>query len=179
MCFSLTFLILKCMFSGKIKTYGLIVNESIISNRLFGSLLCRQMFSSYPTTTLVPSRRAQTPPVSSLPTSPSDEVGRRQSLTSPDSQANRPQNRSGTCKRVELSAILVQRSVDSKNSGVSGCSDRDCLFHAALSDPSSRLSTSPPPPAIAVPLLEMGFSLRQITKALEATGQSFSPCTDR
>ncbi|CAF87526.1 unnamed protein product, partial [Tetraodon nigroviridis] len=40
----------------------------------------------------------------------------------------------------------------------------------ALSDPSSRLSTSPPPPAIAVPLLEMGFSLRQITKALEATG---------
>ncbi|TUG88269.1 putative E3 ubiquitin-protein ligase HERC1 [Bagarius yarrelli] len=40
----------------------------------------------------------------------------------------------------------------------------------ALSDPSSRLSTSPPPPAIAVPLLEMGFSLRQIMKALEATG---------
>uniref|UniRef100_A0A3Q3XB61 HECT-type E3 ubiquitin transferase n=1 Tax=Mola mola TaxID=94237 RepID=A0A3Q3XB61_MOLML len=98
--------------------------------------LLRQMFSSYPTTTLVPTRRAQTPPVSSLPTSPSDEVGRRQSLTSPDSQTNRPQNRSGT----------------------------------SLSDPSSRLSTSPPPPAIAVPLLEMGFSLRQITKALEATG---------
>ncbi|KAI3377882.1 hypothetical protein L3Q82_008463 [Scortum barcoo] len=96
--------------------------------------LLRQMFSSYPTTTLVPTRRAQTPPVSSLPTSPSDEVGRRQSLTSPDSQPNRPQNRT------------------------------------ALSDPSSRLSTSPPPPAIAVPLLEMGFSLRQITKALEATG---------
>lgn len=46
------------------------------------------------------------------------------------------------------------------------------LFPLALSDPSSRLSTSPPPPAIAVPLLEMGFSLRQITKALEATGQS-------
>lgn len=104
----------------------LIVNESIISNRLFGSLLCRQMFSSYPTTTLVPSRRAQTPPVSSLPTSPSDEVGRRQSLTSPDSQANRPQNRSGTCKRVELSAMLVQRSVDNNNSGVSGCIDHDC-----------------------------------------------------
>lgn len=41
----------------------------------------------------------------------------------------------------------------------------------ALSDPSSRLSTSPPPPAIAVPLLEMGFSLRQIMKALEATGR--------
>ncbi|EPY81720.1 guanine nucleotide exchange factor p532 isoform 1-like protein [Camelus ferus] len=40
----------------------------------------------------------------------------------------------------------------------------------ALSDPSSRLSTSPPPPAIAVPLLEMGFSLRQIAKAMEATG---------
>ncbi|XP_068597946.1 probable E3 ubiquitin-protein ligase HERC1 [Brachionichthys hirsutus] len=98
--------------------------------------LLRQMFSSYPTTTLVPTRRAQTPPVSSLPTSPSEEVGRRQSLTSPDSQPNRPQNRSGT----------------------------------SLSDPSSRLSTSPPPPAIAVPLLEMGFSLRQITKALEATG---------
>ncbi|XP_056876992.1 probable E3 ubiquitin-protein ligase HERC1 isoform X3 [Takifugu flavidus] len=98
--------------------------------------LLRQMFSSYPTTTLVPTRRAQTPPVSSLPTSPSDEVGRRQSLTSPDTQPNRPQNRSGT----------------------------------SLSDPSSRLSTSPPPPAIAVPLLEMGFSLRQITKALEATG---------
>ncbi|CAF90789.1 unnamed protein product [Tetraodon nigroviridis] len=98
--------------------------------------LLRQMFSSYPTTSLVPTRRAQTPPVSSLPTSPSDEVGRRQSLTSPDTQANRPQNRSGT----------------------------------SLSDPSSRLSTSPPPPAIAVPLLEMGFSLRQITKALEATG---------
>uniref|UniRef100_A0A3Q2XK51 HECT-type E3 ubiquitin transferase n=1 Tax=Hippocampus comes TaxID=109280 RepID=A0A3Q2XK51_HIPCM len=96
--------------------------------------LLRQMFSSYPTTTLVPTRRAQTPPVSSLPTSPSDDVGRRQSLTSPDSQPSRPQNRS------------------------------------ALSDPSSRLSTSPPPPAIAVPLLEMGFSLRQITKALEATG---------
>uniref|UniRef100_A0A3Q2W7X5 HECT-type E3 ubiquitin transferase n=1 Tax=Haplochromis burtoni TaxID=8153 RepID=A0A3Q2W7X5_HAPBU len=96
--------------------------------------LLRQMFSSYPTTTLVPTRRAQTPPVSSLPTSPSDEVGRRQSLTSPDSQPSRPQNRT------------------------------------ALSDPSSRLSTSPPPPAIAVPLLEMGFSLRQITKALEATG---------
>uniref|UniRef100_A0A3Q1JCX7 HECT-type E3 ubiquitin transferase n=1 Tax=Anabas testudineus TaxID=64144 RepID=A0A3Q1JCX7_ANATE len=96
--------------------------------------LLRQMFSSYPTTTMVPTRRAQTPPVSSLPTSPSDEVGRRQSLTSPDSQPSRPQNRT------------------------------------ALSDPSSRLSTSPPPPAIAVPLLEMGFSLRQITKALEATG---------
>ncbi|KAM9825931.1 probable E3 ubiquitin-protein ligase HERC1 isoform X4 [Syngnathus typhle] len=98
--------------------------------------LLRQMFSSYPTTTLVPARRAQTPPVSSLPTSPCDDIGRRQSLTSPDSQPNRPQNRSGT----------------------------------SLSDPSSRLSTSPPPPAIAVPLLEMGFSLRQITKALEATG---------
>ncbi|XP_023674598.2 probable E3 ubiquitin-protein ligase HERC1 isoform X1 [Paramormyrops kingsleyae] len=96
--------------------------------------LLRQMFSSYPTTTLLPTRRAQTPPVSSLPTSPSDEVGRRQSLTSPDSQLTRPTNRT------------------------------------ALSDPSSRLSTSPPPPAIAVPLLEMGFSLRQITKALEATG---------
>ncbi|XP_018619035.1 probable E3 ubiquitin-protein ligase HERC1 isoform X2 [Scleropages formosus] len=96
--------------------------------------LLRQMFSSYPTTTLLPTRRAQTPPVSSLPTSPSDEVGRRQSLTSPDSQPTRPTNRT------------------------------------ALSDPSSRLSTSPPPPAIAVPLLEMGFSLRQITKALEATG---------
>ncbi|XP_061622236.1 probable E3 ubiquitin-protein ligase HERC1 isoform X5 [Phyllopteryx taeniolatus] len=98
--------------------------------------LLRQMFSSYPTTALIPTRRAQTPPVSSLPTSPSDDVGRRQSLTSPDSQPSRPQNRSGT----------------------------------SLSDPSSRLSTSPPPPAIAVPLLEMGFSLRQITKALEATG---------
>lgn len=98
--------------------------------------LLRQMFSSYPTTTMVPTRRAQTPPVSSLPTSPSDEVGRRQSLTSPDSQSSRPQNRTGT----------------------------------SLSDPTSRLSTSPPPPAIAVPLLEMGFSLRQITKALEATG---------
>ncbi|XP_077942009.1 putative E3 ubiquitin-protein ligase HERC1 isoform X9 [Gasterosteus aculeatus] len=98
--------------------------------------LLRQMFSSYPTTSLAPSRRAQTPPVSSLPTSPSEEVGRRQSLTSPDSQPSRPQNRTGT----------------------------------SLSDPSSRLSTSPPPPAIAVPLLEMGFSLRQITKALEATG---------
>ncbi|XP_068434962.1 probable E3 ubiquitin-protein ligase HERC1 isoform X7 [Clinocottus analis] len=98
--------------------------------------LLRQMFSSYPTTTLVPTRRAQTPPVSSLPTSPSEEVGRRQSLTSPDSQPSRPQNRTGT----------------------------------SLSDPSSRLSTSPPPPAIAVPLLEMGFSLRQITKALDATG---------
>ncbi|CAL8352432.1 unnamed protein product [Merluccius merluccius] len=96
--------------------------------------LLRQMFSSYPTTTLLPTRRAQTPPVSSLPTSPSDEVGRRQSLTSPDTQPSRNQNRT------------------------------------ALSDPSSRLSTSPPPPAIAVPLLEMGFSLRQITKALEATG---------
>ncbi|XP_028298817.1 probable E3 ubiquitin-protein ligase HERC1 isoform X3 [Gouania willdenowi] len=98
--------------------------------------LLRQMFSSYPTTSLVPTRRAQTPPVSSLPTSPSDEVGRRQSLTSPDSQPSRPPNRTGT----------------------------------SLSDPSSRLSTSPPPPAIAVPLLEMGFSLCQITKALEATG---------
>lgn len=51
------------------------------------------------------------------------------------------------------------------------------LFPSALSDPSSRLSTSPPPPAIAVPLLEMGFSLRQITKALEATGQSI--CSNR
>ncbi|KAG2470375.1 HERC1 ligase, partial [Polypterus senegalus] len=96
--------------------------------------LLRQMFSSYPTTTVLPTRRAQTPPVSSLPTSPSDEIGRRQSLTSPDSQPARPANRT------------------------------------ALSDPSSRLSTSPPPPAIAVPLLEMGFSLRQITKAMEATG---------
>uniref|UniRef100_A0A8D2ZRX9 HECT-type E3 ubiquitin transferase n=1 Tax=Scophthalmus maximus TaxID=52904 RepID=A0A8D2ZRX9_SCOMX len=96
--------------------------------------LLRQMFSSYPTTSLGPTRRAQTPPVSSLPTSPSEEVGRRQSLTSPDSQPSRPQNRT------------------------------------ALSDPSSRLSTSPPPPAIAVPLLEMGFSLRHITRALEATG---------
>lgn len=44
-------------------------------------------------------------------------------------------------------------------------------FASALSDPSSRLSTSPPPPAIAVPLLEMGFSLRQIAKAMEATGK--------
>lgn len=44
-------------------------------------------------------------------------------------------------------------------------------FISALSDPSSRLSTSPPPPAIAVPLLEMGFSLRQIAKAMEATGR--------
>ncbi|KAJ7425197.1 hypothetical protein WISP_24460 [Willisornis vidua] len=96
--------------------------------------LLRQMFSSYPTTTVLPARRAQTPPISSLPTSPSDEVGRRQSLTSPDSQSSRPANRT------------------------------------ALSDPSSRLSTSPPPPAIAVPLLEMGFSLRQIAKAMEATG---------
>ncbi|XP_037767220.1 probable E3 ubiquitin-protein ligase HERC1 isoform X1 [Chelonia mydas] len=96
--------------------------------------LLRQMFSSYPTTTVLPTRRAQTPPISSLPTSPSDEVGRRQSLTSPDSQSTRPANRT------------------------------------ALSDPSSRLSTSPPPPAIAVPLLEMGFSLRQIAKAMEATG---------
>uniref|UniRef100_A0A8D2LRJ6 HECT-type E3 ubiquitin transferase n=1 Tax=Varanus komodoensis TaxID=61221 RepID=A0A8D2LRJ6_VARKO len=96
--------------------------------------LLRQMFSSYPTTTVFPTRRAQTPPISSLPTSPSDEVGRRQSLTSPDSQSARPANRT------------------------------------ALSDPSSRLSTSPPPPAIAVPLLEMGFSLRQIAKAMEATG---------
>ncbi|KAI4830773.1 hypothetical protein KUCAC02_002386, partial [Chaenocephalus aceratus] len=69
---------------------------------------------------------------------PSDEVGRSQSLTSPDSQPSRQQNRTGT----------------------------------SLSDPSSRLSTSPPPPAIAAPLLEMGFSLRQITKALEATGAS-------
>ncbi|XP_030044055.1 putative E3 ubiquitin-protein ligase HERC1 [Microcaecilia unicolor] len=96
--------------------------------------LLRQMFSSYPTTMVLPTRRAQTPPVSSLPTSPTDEVGRRQSLTSPDSQPTRPTNRT------------------------------------ALSDPSSRLSTSPPPPAIAVPLLEMGFSLRQIAKAMEATG---------
>ncbi|XP_067298543.1 probable E3 ubiquitin-protein ligase HERC1 isoform X4 [Pseudorasbora parva] len=96
--------------------------------------LLRQMFSSYPTTTLLPARRAQTPPVSSLPTSPSDEHGRRQSLTSPESQPTRANTRT------------------------------------ALSDPSSRLSTSPPPPAIAVPLLEMGFSLRQIMKALEATG---------
>ncbi|XP_078055944.1 putative E3 ubiquitin-protein ligase HERC1 [Mustelus asterias] len=96
--------------------------------------LLRQMFSSYPTTTLLPTRRAQTPPVSSLPTSPSEEVGRRQSLTSPESQPTRPTNRT------------------------------------ASSDPSSRLSTSPPPPPIAVPLLEMGFSLRQITKAMEATG---------
>ncbi|GCB70606.1 hypothetical protein scyTo_0005723 [Scyliorhinus torazame] len=96
--------------------------------------LLRQMFSSYPTTTLLPTRRAQTPPVSSLPTSPSEEVGRRQSLTSPESQPTRQTNRT------------------------------------ASSDPSSRLSTSPPPPPIAVPLLEMGFSLRQITKAMEATG---------
>ncbi|XP_053490210.1 probable E3 ubiquitin-protein ligase HERC1 isoform X6 [Ictalurus furcatus] len=96
--------------------------------------LLRQMFSSYPTTTLLPARRAQTPPVSSLPTSPSEEHGRRQSFTSPESQPARTTNRT------------------------------------ALSDPSSRLSTSPPPPAIAVPLLEMGFSLRQIMKALEATG---------
>ncbi|XP_055971788.1 probable E3 ubiquitin-protein ligase HERC1 [Sorex fumeus] len=96
--------------------------------------LLRQMFSSYPTTTVLPTRRAQTPPISSLPTSPSDEVGRRQSLTSPDSQSARPANRT------------------------------------ALSDPSSRLSTSPPPPAIAVPLLEMGFSLRQIARAMDATG---------
>lgn len=53
------------------------------------------MFSSYPTTTVLPARRAQTPPISSLPTSPSDEVGRRQSLTSPDSQSARPTNRTG------------------------------------------------------------------------------------
>lgn len=53
------------------------------------------MFSSYPTTTVLPARRAQTPPISSLPTSPSDEVGRRQSLTSPDSQSARPANRTG------------------------------------------------------------------------------------
>ncbi|XP_064817000.1 probable E3 ubiquitin-protein ligase HERC1 [Oncorhynchus masou masou] len=59
--------------------------------------LLRQMFSSYPTTTLLPTRRAQTPPVSSLPTSPSDEVGRRQSLSSPETQTSRPANRTGTC----------------------------------------------------------------------------------
>jgi hypothetical protein len=53
------------------------------------------MFSSYPTTTVLPTRRAQTPPISSLPASPSDEVGRRQSLTSPDSQSTRPANRTG------------------------------------------------------------------------------------
>ncbi|TRY89487.1 hypothetical protein DNTS_016060 [Danionella cerebrum] len=99
-----------------------------------------QMFSSYPTTTLLPARRAQTPPVSSLPTSPSEDHGRRQSLTSPESQPARSTAR------------------------------------AALSDPSSRLSTSPPPPAIAVPLLEMGFSLRQIMKALEATGADCFHC---
>lgn len=64
--------------------------------------LDRQMFSSYPTTTLVPTRRAQTPPVSSLPTSPTDEVGRRQSLTSPDSQPTRPTNRTGICKYTRL-----------------------------------------------------------------------------
>ncbi|XP_063305478.1 probable E3 ubiquitin-protein ligase HERC1 isoform X3 [Pelobates fuscus] len=96
--------------------------------------LLRQMFSSYPTTTVLPTRRAQTPPITSLPTSPTDEVGRRQSLTSPDSQPSRHSNRT------------------------------------ALSDPSSRLSTSPPPPAVVVPLLEMGFSIRQIKKAMEATG---------
>ncbi|KAG8576379.1 hypothetical protein GDO81_009838 [Engystomops pustulosus] len=96
--------------------------------------LLRQMFSSYPTTTVLPTRRAQTPPITSLPTSPTDEVGRRQSLTSPDSQPSRHTNRT------------------------------------ALSDPSSRLSTSPPPPAVVVPLLEMGFSIRQIKKAMEATG---------
>lgn len=56
------------------------------------------MFSSYPTTTLLPTRRAQTPPVSSLPTSPTDEVGRSQSLTSPDTQPSRNQNRTGTCE---------------------------------------------------------------------------------
>lgn len=55
----------------------------------------RQMFSSYPTTAVLPTRRAQTPPISSLPTSPSDDVGRRQSLTSPDSQPARPANRTG------------------------------------------------------------------------------------
>lgn len=70
----------------------------------------RQMFSSYPTTTLVPTRRAQTPPVSSLPTSPSDEVGRRQSLTSPDSQQTRVQNRSGTCKCILNCARLSHRN---------------------------------------------------------------------
>uniref|UniRef100_A0A4W5LYM2 Uncharacterized protein n=1 Tax=Hucho hucho TaxID=62062 RepID=A0A4W5LYM2_9TELE len=59
--------------------------------------LLRQMFSSYPTTTLLPTRRAQTPPVSSLPTSPSDEVVRRQSLSSPETQSSRPANRTGTC----------------------------------------------------------------------------------
>ncbi|KAG9489664.1 hypothetical protein GDO78_005551 [Eleutherodactylus coqui] len=96
--------------------------------------LLRQMFSSYPTTTVLPTRRAQTPPITSLPTSPTDEVGRRQSLTSPDSQPSRHTNRT------------------------------------ALSDPSSRLSTSPPPPAVVVPLLEMGFSIGQIKKAMEATG---------
>ncbi|KAB1277623.1 putative E3 ubiquitin-protein ligase HERC1 [Camelus dromedarius] len=121
--------------------------------------LLRQMFSSYPTTTVLPTRRAQTPPISSLPTSPSDEVGRRQSLTSPDSQSARPANRTGACTIMH-------------------CDTQTLAFHAftslsfvsALSDPSSRLSTSPPPPAIAVPLLEMGFSLRQIAKAMEATG---------
>ncbi|KAJ3593562.1 hypothetical protein NHX12_005896, partial [Muraenolepis orangiensis] len=112
------------------------VTTSPSASRVMPLSLLRQMFSSYPATALLPTRRAQTPPVSSLPTSPSDEIGRRQSLTSPDTQPPRNQNRTGT----------------------------------SLSDPSSRLSTSPPPPAIAVPLLEMGFSLRQITKALEATG---------
>lgn len=59
------------------------------------------MFSSYPTT-LVSNRRAQTPPASSLPTSPSDDVGRRQSLTSPDSQPTRTQNRAGTCEFMRV-----------------------------------------------------------------------------
>lgn len=71
------------------------------------------MFSSYPTTTVLPTRRAQTPPISSLPTSPSDEVGRRQSLTSPDSQTARPTNRTG---------ILV-----GKNSVVG--IDKSCIIH--------------------------------------------------
>ncbi|KAG8440199.1 hypothetical protein GDO86_006116 [Hymenochirus boettgeri] len=96
--------------------------------------LLRQMFSSYPTTTVLPTRRAQTPPITSLPTSPTDDIGRRQSLTSPDSQPTRHSNRT------------------------------------ALSDPSSRLSTSPPPPAVVVPLLEMGFPIRRIKKAMETTG---------
>jgi len=65
------------------------------------------MFSSYPTTTVLPARRAQTPPISSLPTSPSDEVGRRQSLTSPDSQSARPTNRTG------ILTVNTDRNMDS------------------------------------------------------------------
>uniref|UniRef100_A0A8C4Q7E9 HECT and RLD domain containing E3 ubiquitin protein ligase family member 1 n=1 Tax=Eptatretus burgeri TaxID=7764 RepID=A0A8C4Q7E9_EPTBU len=89
---------------------------------------------------LHPSRRAQTPP----PLSPATVA----------SQPTSPLE--DTYRRQSLTTTEPQHCRQATRT--------------ASSDPTSRQSFSPPPPPVAAPLLEMGFPLRHIQRALEATG---------